>query len=240
MLADEIETARAGLEEGEAQIQVRQDEYADAARAIEQLDATMRRQRQELTGWHDRRASQEVREAQSRLRQENLHAQTLAQYQVDLAEFPPDFPRCGKFTPRSWARPTLFWIGPASRGSCVTCGRNSTASARSTLTPSRSTTRWRNATASWRRSTPICWPRRTNCKPSSRASTRRAARCSRRPSSASASIFRKCSPSCSAAAKPTSRSPTRASRWSAASTSSRVRRANSFSPSRCFRAANEP
>ena len=85
-----IEAARAELAEGEEQIATRHEEHADAADAVETLDADLRAQRQELTGWHDRRASQEIRETQLRLRQENLHEQTAQRYQIDLKLFHPE------------------------------------------------------------------------------------------------------------------------------------------------------
>ena len=89
-LADAIETAGAELAAAEAEIAVRREEHADASSALEALDAALRSQRQALTAWHDRRASQEVREAQLRLRHENLREQTAARYQVDLGGFQPE------------------------------------------------------------------------------------------------------------------------------------------------------
>ena len=89
-LEDTIENARFGVEVSEEQIRKRHAEYTAAATAIEELDAKLRRQRQDLTNWHDRRSSQEVREAQVRLRQENLQEQTSRRYQVDLRDFQPN------------------------------------------------------------------------------------------------------------------------------------------------------
>jgi chromosome segregation protein len=88
----DIENARFGLNASEEQIRVRHAEHEQAANAIEEIDAALRRQRQDLTGWHERRSHQEVREAQARLRLDNLLEQTNRRYQVDLRQFSPDLP----------------------------------------------------------------------------------------------------------------------------------------------------
>lgn len=89
-LEEAIEHARFGVTVSEEQIRQRHAEHAEAAAAIEELDASLRRQRQELTNWHDKRSSHEVREAQVRLRQENLQEQTSRRYHTDLRDFTPD------------------------------------------------------------------------------------------------------------------------------------------------------
>ena len=89
-LAAAIEAAGAELTAAEEEIAGRREEHAAAAAALETLDAALRGQRQALTAWHDRRASQEVREAQLRLRHENLREQTAARYQIDLGRFQPE------------------------------------------------------------------------------------------------------------------------------------------------------
>lgn len=91
-LADAIENARFGVEVSEEQVRLRHAEHTEATGAIEELDAALRRQRQELTSWHDRRSNHEVREAQVRLRQENLQEQTTRRYHLDLRDFVPTRP----------------------------------------------------------------------------------------------------------------------------------------------------
>ncbi len=91
-LLTEIDAARASLAAAEAEIATRRDENAAAADTVESIDADLRARRQALTGWHDRKAREEVRETQLRLRQENLHAQTVQRYQIDLQLFVPEPP----------------------------------------------------------------------------------------------------------------------------------------------------
>ncbi len=89
-LGIQIDAARADLDAAEAQITERRDENAAAAGHVETIDADGRAKRQALTGWHDRKAREEVRETQLRLRQENLHEQTVGRYQIDLKLFVPE------------------------------------------------------------------------------------------------------------------------------------------------------
>ncbi len=111
-LEEEIETARVGLAEGEAQIQVRQQECTAARQASEQTEASLRHYRQELSTWHERRASQEIRETQVGLRQENLHGQILAHYQIDLRDFRPDFPAFQQVYAAQLGEPDAFLDWP--------------------------------------------------------------------------------------------------------------------------------
>ena len=85
-----IDSARDELAAAELEITARRDENADAATAVEGIDADLRAKRQALTGWHDRKAREEVRETQLRLRQENLHEQTAQRYGIDLKLFAPE------------------------------------------------------------------------------------------------------------------------------------------------------
>ena len=87
-----IAAARDELAAAELEIAARRDENAEAATAAEAIDADLRAKRQALTGWHDRKAREEVRETQLRLRQENLHEQIVGRYQIDLKLFVPDPP----------------------------------------------------------------------------------------------------------------------------------------------------
>ena len=91
-LAALIEAARDELAAAELEIAARRDEHAAAAALVEATDADLRAGRQALTGWHDRKAREEVRETQLRLRQENLHEQTAQRYQIDLKLFVPEPP----------------------------------------------------------------------------------------------------------------------------------------------------
>ena len=89
-LGAQIDAAREELAAAEAQITERRDENAAAATLVETIDADLRAKRQALSGWHDRKAREEVRETQLRLRQENLHEQTAQRYQIDLKLFAPE------------------------------------------------------------------------------------------------------------------------------------------------------
>ena len=89
-LAAQIDAARAELADAEAEIAARRDENADAATAVEGIDTDLRAKRQALSGWHERKAREEVRETQLRLRQEHLHEQTAGRYQIELKLFAPE------------------------------------------------------------------------------------------------------------------------------------------------------
>ncbi len=88
----EIEFAGINLATADQVIAARRDEHAAAAAAAELLENDLRARRQSLAGSHDRRASHEVREAQLRLRQENLHAHVGERFNVDLRQFTPEPP----------------------------------------------------------------------------------------------------------------------------------------------------
>ncbi len=89
-LGTQIDAAREDLAVAEADIAEHRDENAAATQAVDAIDADLRAKRQALTGWHDRKAREEVRETQLRLRQENLHEQTAQRYQIDLKLFVPE------------------------------------------------------------------------------------------------------------------------------------------------------
>ena len=88
----EIDFATANLTTADQVIAARRDEHAGAAAAAESLEGSLRARRQSFTAWHDHRASHEVREAQLRLRQENLHAHVTERFNVDLSRFLPEPP----------------------------------------------------------------------------------------------------------------------------------------------------
>ena len=88
----EIEFAHANLATADQVIAARRDEHAEAAAAAESLENSLRSRRQSFNTWHDRRAGYEVREAQLRLRQENLHAHVAGRFNVDLYHFATDPP----------------------------------------------------------------------------------------------------------------------------------------------------
>ena len=89
-LATQIDAARTDLAAADLAIAERRDENTAAAAHVEAIEADLRAKRQALTGWHDRKAREEVRETQLRLRQENLHEQTAQRYQIDLQLFVPE------------------------------------------------------------------------------------------------------------------------------------------------------
>ena len=89
-LAVQIEAARAELAAAETEIEQRREEHREAGEAVESLETNLRSQRQAFSGFHDRRSREEVRETQLRLRQENLHEQTVGRYGVDLKLFVPE------------------------------------------------------------------------------------------------------------------------------------------------------
>jgi chromosome segregation protein len=89
-LTARIDNARLSFATAEEEIGARRQEHAAAALAVEELDVSLRAQSHGLTARHDRRSTQEVREAQLNLRLENLREHAAARYQVELQEFQPD------------------------------------------------------------------------------------------------------------------------------------------------------
>ncbi len=89
-LGIEIEAARTDLAAAETEIETCREQHAEASAAMESSEGELRAQRQALSGFHDRRSREEVRETQLRLRQENLHAQTAQRYSIDLPLFVPE------------------------------------------------------------------------------------------------------------------------------------------------------
>ena len=89
-LEEQIENARQELIAIEADIETRRQLHAAASEALSTLEADLQAQRQALSGFHDRRSREEVRETQLRLRQENVHAQTVQRHGVDLQLFIPE------------------------------------------------------------------------------------------------------------------------------------------------------
>ncbi len=89
-LSVQIDTAREDLTAAEADIATLRDSHAAASAAAEDADSALRSQRQALGSYLERRSREEVRETQLRLRQENLHAQTVQRYGIDLQLFAPE------------------------------------------------------------------------------------------------------------------------------------------------------
>ena len=89
-LEAQITAAGESLGEAEAQIELRREQHREASEAVDNVDAGLRAQRQVLSGFHERRSREEVRETQLRLRQENLHAQTVQRHGVNLTSFVPE------------------------------------------------------------------------------------------------------------------------------------------------------
>ena len=89
-LEAQIEAARADLNVTESEIETRREMHTTVSEDVETHDADLQRQRQALSGFHDRRSREEVRETQLRLRQANLHEQTVQRHGVDLKLFVPE------------------------------------------------------------------------------------------------------------------------------------------------------
>ncbi len=88
-LTDAIEAAQTELEEAEAAVRELTASRARTATEAETLDAALRGRRHALSVLQSQRGTEEVREAELRMRQENLRERVEQKYHVDLREFTP-------------------------------------------------------------------------------------------------------------------------------------------------------
>ena len=88
-LTDAIATAETELEEADMAVRELTARRTRTAAEAESLDAALRGRRHELSVFQSQRGTEEVREAELRLRQENLRERVEQKYHVDLRAFTP-------------------------------------------------------------------------------------------------------------------------------------------------------
>lgn len=89
-IAGEIESARERAAEAEERVAALAGERAGVAGNIEELEATLRILRRQLTDCHDRRGKGEVKSTQLQLRIDSLAEHIRRRYSLEVREFQPD------------------------------------------------------------------------------------------------------------------------------------------------------